>query len=836
MYRNAAGLLLMCTFRFTLPGTTRGKSKKTIRPAMLFRDRKTGRLQWRSKWPEIRSIYGLFRLAQYPDKQPLLVFGEKKCEAAAKLLGEFFVVVSLAGGDGAIGKIDLDPLNDRQGSLAWPDHDKSAYDAVLTAARRIKGMQIVVPDPTWAPAYDIGDLIAEGWDAARLVEYIKNHLVSVEEFEKIAREEFPSKSPAPTIEAPKEKAKAARTEQTETKSRKAEAQLQKFEEASACAAAAEPKRSKIAATDPFRPLGFTNASGRNLYHYSSKLSDSIISLPASAHRKPDFFQLAPREWWEAKFPLLKKIENPKTGEVIEIAIPGAIDWERAQSETIVGCSGYGIFDPSRHVRGVGFWRDAGRVIFHKGDGIIDDGKTSKLAEFKTEFVYEQREIVKLEAAASDDEARVLLEICQHPAILWADSISGKLYAGFIAISRLAGALRWRSHTWLTGGDESGKTTLLERVAIPALGGDTGGLLHIIGGAQTTEAHIRQALGPDAKVCLQDEADPNTEMARLRLQAVIGYMRAANMSGQIGKGSADGHALNYPVRSMFGVAAISHPLDENADVRRFTIFSLTRPPETDEARKEWSELSKQIDEKITPEFGRKLTARIIRDAQVVLTNVDRYRVALTARIAPGMADQLAPLLAGARFLETSEAIEPVDAYEEVQGLDLSPFTRASRAESRDEVRFFEDLLSQKIRVSIEVTEKGLGGKSHTRTIMDDRGIGELIQYVRRCLPPRDNNQHDALKRIGIRVDNSGNLLIRTRHNEITKLLKGNKWANNYALALRRLRAQHGFPPGARESTRTARFADGVRGEATELPAAMLQKLFDEDEKGVSEKSF
>jgi P4 family phage/plasmid primase-like protien len=200
VYRNAADLRLMCTFRFTIPGTKRGKPKKTIRPAMLFRDRKTGRLQWRSKWPELRPIYGLARLAKYPGKPALLVFGEKKCQAAAKLLEEFFVVVSLACGDGAISKADLDPLNDREGSLVWPDQDKSAYKAALTAARRIEGMQIVVPDPAWPETYDIGNLIADGWDAVRVMDYIATHRVGADAFEEIFPEASSKNGRAPRRE------------------------------------------------------------------------------------------------------------------------------------------------------------------------------------------------------------------------------------------------------------------------------------------------------------------------------------------------------------------------------------------------------------------------------------------------------------------------------------------------------------------------------------------------------------------------------------------------------------------------------------------------------------
>lgn len=67
--------------------------------------------------------------------------GERKADAAAKLLGSCYVVVSLSGGAKAIGKVDLSPLVARD-VVAWPDHDRDGVDVMAKAGRAIESLQI----------------------------------------------------------------------------------------------------------------------------------------------------------------------------------------------------------------------------------------------------------------------------------------------------------------------------------------------------------------------------------------------------------------------------------------------------------------------------------------------------------------------------------------------------------------------------------------------------------------------------------------------------------------------------------------------------------------------
>ena len=206
-YRKADGARLFCVYRFEPTGKA-----KEIRPFTLWRDRTSGKLGWRSKWPPAPlPLYGLDRLAADPDPLPvLLTEGEKKTDRAAELLKNSYVAVSLPGGAKAIGKVDLTPLAGRR-VMAWPDNDRDGFVVVAKAARLIEAIeikrehaikqsvQIVTPDPTWPVKYDIADLIEARWTVERLSDFIEKNSVGVDEFEQILRDRFPDTAKSPEV-------------------------------------------------------------------------------------------------------------------------------------------------------------------------------------------------------------------------------------------------------------------------------------------------------------------------------------------------------------------------------------------------------------------------------------------------------------------------------------------------------------------------------------------------------------------------------------------------------------------------------------------------------------
>jgi predicted P-loop ATPase len=84
-------------------------------------------------WPEPRPLYGLDALVHYPDRPVIVVEGEKAAEAAAKICGTTYVVVTWQGGSKAWKKTDFTPLHGRK-VLLWPDADATGVQAMADIA------------------------------------------------------------------------------------------------------------------------------------------------------------------------------------------------------------------------------------------------------------------------------------------------------------------------------------------------------------------------------------------------------------------------------------------------------------------------------------------------------------------------------------------------------------------------------------------------------------------------------------------------------------------------------------------------------------------------------
>src|SRR5690554_3389038 len=67
----------------------------------------------------------------------------------------------------------------------------------------------------------------------------------------------------------------------------------------------------------------------------------------------------------------------------------------------------------------------------------------------------------------DEECFPLIKACSR--FNWLKKDSGMLLAGALVLSRCCGALPVRPHIWITGGAETGKTTLLEHLINPIIG-------------------------------------------------------------------------------------------------------------------------------------------------------------------------------------------------------------------------------------------------------------------------------------------------------------------------------------------------------------------------------
>jgi len=423
-YRDLAGGLHGYTCRIEPePG------KKEIIPLTWMTNTETGSTELRRKsLPEPRLLYGAEYLQSNPKANVILVEGEKAADAARRLLtGKPFIVLSWPGGGKAVSKADWQLLANRK-IVGWPDcdskrdmqtgeykphHEQPGTSAMLDIAARVSEhgatMRIVnVPQPgELEDGWDAADAEAEGWDATRVVKYLKDNAAKPVDL-------VPSDDQPPADDQPNEP---------------------------------EPEPSQPCM--PFRCLGVDEGN----YYYLPSSTQQVTPISAAGHsNKSNLLQLAPLEWWESTF-------GAKNGP----------DWTAGASYLFELNAAIGTFDATK-VRGRGAWFDDGRSVLHLGDRLLVDGKQIPITDFQTRFIYERKpplEGLMPEGHLDESEA---LRLHQITGMLnWQKPINSTLLAGWIVLSPICGAMQWRPHVWLTGQRGTGKTWLVDNIIAPAIG-------------------------------------------------------------------------------------------------------------------------------------------------------------------------------------------------------------------------------------------------------------------------------------------------------------------------------------------------------------------------------
>lgn len=178
-YRDAQGQTLGFVERFEANAT---RPKKEF--SWLVFAEAEGRREWRRQgFPVPRPLYGLDALADRPAAPVVLFEGEKATEAGWDLWPDA-VGMTWPGGSKAADKADFSPLTGRD-VILWADADTPGREAMKTAAKLARKAGAAsfrwLNLPALAAArgkgelpqgYDAADLLAEGWDAARLAEFI----------------------------------------------------------------------------------------------------------------------------------------------------------------------------------------------------------------------------------------------------------------------------------------------------------------------------------------------------------------------------------------------------------------------------------------------------------------------------------------------------------------------------------------------------------------------------------------------------------------------------------------------------------------------------------------
>lgn len=547
--------------------------------------------------------------------------------------------------------------------------------------------------------------------------------------------------------------------------------------------APEPEPEPVIEPDPlpdgndyFTCLGFDH----DAFYYQPHSTGQVTRLSRSAHTGTNLCAIAPLGYWESLYP-------SKTG----------VNWTAAASSLFERQAAAGIYAPDR-IRGRGAWWDQKQSILHLGDRLVlTDREISVSAGITgSRYLYQRLGSLRGPGAAkplADQDAFQLLELAGQ--FKWEVPASGLLLAGWTALAPICGALDWRPHIWLTAGAGSGKSAILDRYIGPLLGDLA---LHVAG--NTSEAGLRQTLRADALPVVFDEAESNERPDQQRMQSVLSLARVASSESraQTIKGSAEGDAQRYSIRSMFLMSSIATALKQGADKSRFAQLTLRNPNEfpKEDRLAHWESLDRDLDRYITEQIGQRLQARTISLIPIIRQSVKVFtRAAAEAFDSQRLGDQYGTLLAGAWSLQSSEVPTRDQAFALIDQNDWESYSQAT--ETPDEQRCLQRILQQQIRVEAD--------KVVTRT------IGELVDIAAHHASDVDITPTVAqavLGRNGIKAE-SGYVFVSNTAEAIGAILRDTAWRNCWATVLARL-------PGAAKAGTIYFRGTGMSGRAVKIP--------------------
>jgi len=720
-YRDAAGALLGVIHRFDPTG-----ERKQIAPLTWCRG-PNGREEWRwQSMPKPRPLYGLDLLAARQDDPVLVCEGEPKTDAARRLVGATWVCIAWPGGASAAQHVDWSALAGRAVAI-WPDNDAPGRDAAARIAiqvRHLGGTARFVPIPEGVPAgWDVGDAEREGWDAETTLRHIAPQPDNgVQDRSPINQDE---RGPHHDDVEP--------------------------------------------GSDLSSPHFIAMGHDRGRFFFYSAGAGMMREFGArDLHSIGHLHELAPLGFWEREYPSRSKSES--------------VDIRSAGTSMIQACYRAGVFDPDR-LRGRGAWWDDGRAVLHLGDRLMVDGKAASLTAIGGRAIYEQARALPIAAAEPLDarHAARLMDLCC--AVAWEDPGSmGRMLAGWLVIAPLCGAIQWRPHIWITSEAAAGKSWVIDNIIRPVIGA-----MALRVQSKTTEAGLRGMLRSDARPILFEEAETQNDADRGRMQLVLDLARQASSDdgGSIAKGTRDGGAREFRVRSCFAFASINLGLQQAADESRTVVLSLS--PSTDNRRRaeDFTKLKALQGEIMTPDFGAALLARSVRLLPVIRANAEVFAQAI-ARTGQTRrtGDTIGVILAGTWSLRSSRMASPEEADQFIAG-QAWVHDSVARAEADPEWRRALDyLMQQTLRIE--------AGNRRPQDVQ----IGELVEIASGhggmdpIAPPLE--AASVLARAGVRVrameqhdgETAPALLIANNSDLATRKFAGGAWAVGWQATLLR----------------------------------------------------
>jgi hypothetical protein len=376
---------------------------------------------------------------------------------------------------------------------------------------------------------------------------------------------------------------------------------------------------------------------------------------------------------------------------------------------------------------------------------------------------------------------------------WRNEQDAVLLLGWLAIAPICGVLEWRPHCFLYGPPRCGKTTIHGLAAR---------LLHplvISTDGQSSEAGIRQTLGPDSLPIIIDEFESDQHSAGLR--GVIRLARSASSSDNpVLRGTPEGKAMQFSLRTTFFFSAVNPTNLSQADESRILQFEMMMHDNDDGvARRILAE------EAFFRERGIEWCGYMVSLASVVSPAIERFERAM-----PGLdrrhRKNIATLLAGA-FIAL-ERREPTDDEADAWAAEFGSTVtlHAESLERDDAMEALDHLFS---------------------FVVDDYPLGHWLALLL-AAPSRTGTDRSPAHRITRTYDlviksegEAPGLFIRNGSPAISRVFQGTIWeGRGWEKAIRKLE-------GAFRAERPLYFSSAVgKGRAIGIPLRYIPKPIDD----------
>lgn len=485
---------------------------------------------------------------------------------------------------------------------------------------------------------------------------------------------------------------------------------------------------------------------KEAYYYISNINRQIQALGAGSHNASGLCRIQPKRYWEALYPGFK----------------GGVRWADAASDLMEQCHRRGIFRPER-LRGPGVWIDDSRVVYHMGDRIHYLGEEHDLHKNKlrSKFIYELDEAARVKVHPMPLNIVQCQDLLDASALVkWKRPEHQMLFAGWLAIAPVCGALPWRPHIWLTGPSGSGKSYLMQSMIYPLLSG----LSHYFQG-NTTEAGIRQKSGNSTKPIIFDEFETNDERSGDRVKMILELARQASSESDaiVAKGTSSGLAMEFKPRFSMLVSSVRVNLIHEEDKNRFACLDLARAGDD---RVDHFEQLKKFVAKMTPDYGHRLFSRSLGMMYIILENSKVFQSVLGEQFTMRFGQQYGTLLAGYQSLISDGPVTRLEAEQLVAAMDLKE-QNATPADEQDELLCLAHLLETPMTIE----------KDGSRI---DRTLIEMVATAKDIY----GSYSDQLQRLGIMIE-GGHLILANNYKPIQTIFSRTKWAGSYSKPLSRI---------------------------------------------------